>query len=396
MADKANELKAEKETDALKKLQAAAGFVDKSSVERLDWMYEQSFFNVADNDKAMNDPVASAIDKDTADVKALQESTAGSLFLKSSTKTTEDMLRKLREDPLFQIRRQEEAARASMMSNPLVVARLKKKEHKHAKKAEKKAKKAIKKQKKAEKKLAKAQGKLDKKKKKKSSSSSSDSSDSEEAGKKAAPSAGREEPAARAARAREGQLSPPPRRRDSPPPRGGRGAASSRSPRRGDRGGGGSRRSRSRSPRRRRGDEEALGPTNLKEKEESLGPTGNLVDKRAQFAEEISRRKDASLASRGAPRRMTDEEKLRRIQQMEADAKSHERSKDKRILAAELKDKEMEEKEMRMRMENKQEYFGKVKKDVYMGDSVGNVADRLKNQRHRRGKNLNDPLERDG
>ncbi|CAE8603095.1 unnamed protein product, partial [Polarella glacialis] len=43
MADKKNELLAEKETSALKKLQSAAGLVDKSStVERLDWMYEQT------------------------------------------------------------------------------------------------------------------------------------------------------------------------------------------------------------------------------------------------------------------------------------------------------------------------------------------------------------------
>merc|ERR1719261_1589870 len=97
-------------------------------------------------------------------MKALQESTAGSLFLKSATKTTEDMMRKLREDPLFQIRREEQAAKASLLANPLVQAKLQKKQEKASKKQDKKMKKAMKKEKKAA-----------KKGKKSSSSSSSDS-----------------------------------------------------------------------------------------------------------------------------------------------------------------------------------------------------------------------------
>merc|ERR1719502_2563693 len=96
----------------------------------------------------MNTPVAPQSDKDLADVKNLN-STAGSLFLKSATKTTEDTLRKIREDPLFQIRRQEQAAKESMMQNPLILARLKKKQEKMSKKDAKKAKKAAKKEKKA-------------------------------------------------------------------------------------------------------------------------------------------------------------------------------------------------------------------------------------------------------
>merc|ERR1712194_436386 len=124
------ELKAEKETSALKKLQAAAGFMDKPKVERLDWMYEQSALSKHDEDKSMNTPVQSQKDADVEAIKKLEESTAGSLFLKSATKTTEDMLRKLREDPLFQIRRQEQAAKDSMMANPLVKARLQQKAQK--------------------------------------------------------------------------------------------------------------------------------------------------------------------------------------------------------------------------------------------------------------------------
>merc|ERR1719238_2100180 len=102
-------------------------------------MYEQSAVQKQRTDEElMNSAVNADKDKDMENMKALQENTAGSLFLKSATKTTEDMLRKLREDPLFQIRREEQAARENMMANPLVVAKLKKKADKAAKKERKK------------------------------------------------------------------------------------------------------------------------------------------------------------------------------------------------------------------------------------------------------------------
>lgn len=379
MAEKENELQAEKETSALKKLQAAAGFVDKSSVERLDWMYEQSYFEKPDHDKLMNTPVADQKDKDLQDVKNLQESTAGSLFLKSATKTTEDMLRKLREDPLFQIRRQEEAARANMMSNPLVVARLKNKAEKQAKKADKKAKKkakkAEKKQKKALHKLAKAQNKL--KKKKKASSSSSDSDDSSSSSSHThAPSANIARSPAR--RSTPPMSSPHKRRRDSPP----------RSP---------PRRKMSpqkkASPPRSRARDEELGPS--VKKDEELGPSVSMVSKREEYETTVAQRKEAALASRGAPRRMSEDEKRRRLEQMQADAQRHEKGKDFRIADAERRDKEIEDREKEMRNTSNQKYFREIRQEAYMGDSSGNIGDRIRNQRHRRQKNMNDPLERE-
>merc|ERR1712113_595015 len=103
------------------------GLVDRSQVDRLDWMYEQSVAQKTTDEQRMNMPVPDQKDKDLEDVKSLGESTAGSLFLRSVTRTTEDTLRKLREDPLFQIRRQEQAARENMMANPLIMAKMKKK-----------------------------------------------------------------------------------------------------------------------------------------------------------------------------------------------------------------------------------------------------------------------------
>ncbi|CAK9114261.1 unnamed protein product [Durusdinium trenchii] len=291
--------------------------------ERLDWMYEQSAASVKPNDdELMNMPISAQKDKDIEDVKNLQSSTAGSLFLTSATKTTEDMVRKLREDPLFQIRRQEQAARDSMMANPLIMAKIKKKQEKAAKKAAKKEKKAAKKEEKALKKAS--------KKKKKSSSSSS----SEKA-----------QTAVPAKREREAREAEP--------------------------------------------DLSALGPSQI------------VVSKRLEHESRVKQQKDAALASRGlgkyagCNRRMTDEEKEQRVQQMRVDAKKHERMKDDRIASAEEREKQIEELEAKMREKSDQKYFRDLRKDAYAADAEMSVAERIKTQRHRRQRNINDPLERD-
>jgi len=331
MAGRSQELKAEQETDALKKLQAAAGLVERKEVERLDWMYEQSSATLQkDDDELMNMPVENGKDKDIEDVKNLDNSTAGSLFLKSATKTTEDMLRKLREDPLFQIRRQEQAARSDMMANPLIMAKIKRKQEKEAKKADKKAKKAAKKEKKAMKKASKAAGG----KVKKSSSDDSSASD-------APPAPARRPPAA-------------------------------------------SQGKRDRSPKREEPDLRAL------------GPSSSTLSAREERAQRIAQQKDAALASRGLGRRLTEEEKDKRVEMMRVDAKKHELHKDNRIAAAKKKDAEIEEQEEKMRKTSDQKYFREMRKDAYGGgDFEASLADRLKSQRHRRQKHLNDTLEKD-
>eukprot|EP00927_Polykrikos_kofoidii_P078214 TRINITY_DN7505_c0_g1_i1.p1 TRINITY_DN7505_c0_g1~~TRINITY_DN7505_c0_g1_i1.p1 ORF type:complete len:350 (+),score=102.00 TRINITY_DN7505_c0_g1_i1:77-1126(+) len=348
MADRANELNAERETRALAKLQAAAGLVDKPQIERLDWMYEQSAVQLKKTDEElMNMPVAGSVDKDLEDVKKLSENTVGSLFLRNATKTTEDMLRKLREDPLFQIRRQEQAARASILSNPLVMARMMKKEEKTDKKSRKKVKKAAKKEKKALKKAAKKMKKAAKRAKKSSSSSSSSSSNGSE----------HQEDAMRVAAAPASS-----RRRSSP------------------------------SQERRR--------TSSRERDEGtdlghLGPSGRMVRKREELAKLVADRRDAALASRGAPRRMDDSEKKRKLAEMAADAAKHDRMKDQRIAVAEAVQREQDEKDARGRQNSDQKYLRDLRHEAYVGDSDMTMADRLKSQRHRRAKNLNDPLERD-
>lgn len=348
MAERQNELKVERESSALKKLQALSGIAEKGTSERLDWMYEQSVAQKTDME-LMNAPVSSGADKDLDDVKALQTSTAGSLFLKGpATRTTEDMLRKLREDPLFQIRREEQAARESMLQNPLIQARLKQKQEKaskkNSKKDMKKAKKAAKKEKKAMKKAKKAMKKHSKKGAGSSSSSSSSS----------------------------GTAEAPATARTARPP-----AAVAQA----------SGRDRSRSGGRRTTREE---PLDLK----SLGPNMEFVKTREDRAAVIAERKKQAIESRGAPKRMDEDEKRRRLEQMSADARTHDATKSKRISAAEVKDKEQNELEAKQRATSDQKYFREMRQQAYMEEN-GSMADKLKNQKHRRQKGIIDDLEKD-
>lgn len=125
-----------------------------------------------------------------------------------------------------------------------------------------------------------------------------------------------------------------------------------------------------------------------------LGPAGDMVSARQEREERIAKQRDEALASRGAPRRMSDEEKKRRIEQMQSDATSHQRQKDIKIAHAEQRAKAIEELEAEMRQKSDQTVFKKMREDAYSGEN--SLADRLQNQRHRRQKNLNDNLERDG
>merc|ERR1712060_848599 len=98
--------------------------------------------------------------------------------------------------------------------------------------------------------------------------------------------------------------------------------------------------------------------------------------KREEYANTLAERKAAAIASRGAPRRMDEDEKRRRYEQMKKDAESHEKHKDKRIAAAEERDRHVEELEAKMRNQNDQSYFKEMRTDAYMGNSNANVADR--------------------
>merc|ERR1712136_406930 len=286
----------------------------------------------------------------------------------SVTRTSEDVLRKLREDPLFQIKKQEQVAREQMLSNPLVMAKVKQQQAKRAKKEAKRAKKEVKKEKKKVKKHMKKEIKNEKKrsghKKKKSSSSSSGSSDTDSSSdrevaiKREATSRATSRGNSSRCRAREGSASPR---------QGKKTRVESCHPGLG-----------SRAPSLRH-----------------LGPDSNTVDQREERAKRVAEQRDAALASRGATKRLNEEEKRQRLEEMQRTAARHEAHKDRRIADAELKAKEQDEADLHMRRTSDQKFFRGMREQAYM-QSEGSVADRLKSQRHRRQKHLNDPLERTG
>jgi len=167
-SDKRQRQLAEEENDReIKDLKVASGLLSTMQAERLDWMYEAtSSLKGKDQleDDLMNSAVPDQCDADIENMKKLSEGgVAGAIFLNTATSATRDMMSKLREDPMFQIRQQELLQRESILNNPLMKAKL---ERRNARKEDKKAKKEAKKAKKKEKKK--------KKKKKGDSSSSSD------------------------------------------------------------------------------------------------------------------------------------------------------------------------------------------------------------------------------
>lgn len=111
--DRMATLTKERQQLELKKLQADAGLLSERdvtlTVERMDWMYPNPVNDQKEKDEAhlLGKPVEDL----STNRRRLGENgdgyPGGSLFLKSLTKTSEDTLRKLREDPLMAIRQAE-------------------------------------------------------------------------------------------------------------------------------------------------------------------------------------------------------------------------------------------------------------------------------------------------
>jgi len=121
------ELEKERQKLQLRKLQADAGLISKRdmvlTLERMDWMYDcplQAQKEREQEDYLLGKPV----DQNRNNNLAATENVPCSLYLSSVTKTTEDTLRKLREDPLLLIRQAEHKQRRAIMSNPLLREKL--------------------------------------------------------------------------------------------------------------------------------------------------------------------------------------------------------------------------------------------------------------------------------
>merc|ERR1712232_211125 len=128
---------------------------------------------------------------------------------------------------------------------------------------------------------------------------------------------------------------------------------------------------------RDRGDRGSKGNSNLGPKDLThLGPQTSMVSQREEREAKLARQKEEALASRGAPRRMTEEEKAKRLAQMRADANTHELTKDKKIADAERKEKEIERLEAEIRNSNQKNFIGEIRQEAYM-ESTSSMADRL-------------------
>jgi len=119
------ELEKERQKLQLRKLQADAGLISRRemvlTIERMDWMYEcplQAQKEIEQEEYLLGKPLTSVGGSDNS-AKRIDD-VPGSLYLTSITKTTEDTLRKLREDPMLIIRQAEHKQRKAIMANPLL------------------------------------------------------------------------------------------------------------------------------------------------------------------------------------------------------------------------------------------------------------------------------------
>eukprot|EP00397_Hematodinium_sp_SG-2012_P052825 GEMP01062696.1.p1 GENE.GEMP01062696.1~~GEMP01062696.1.p1 ORF type:complete len:396 (-),score=123.83 GEMP01062696.1:53-1240(-) len=393
-ADARRQLSAKKNARDIKKLQAAAGGkMPNKEVERLEWMYEQTSTKTKEEieDDLMNTTIKDQKSEDVENMKKLQSNVAGSLFLKCATSATEDMMRKLREDPLFQIKQAELRRKESIMANPLLRDRIKIKHEKQDKKLGKKEKKLAKKEKKKEKKAKKKNKKCD-------TSSSSSSSPSRPRAPAAAPASRSDVLRQPASLNNDGRRSPPrsersprlpDRRKERSPER-----RKNRSPqRRKDRS---PERRKDRSPERRKGrSAERVRSDGAQRTRSRSKPRRDAVP--AAVSDRLKRRQEEEALKAKARGRgnqgLSAEEKARRLKDMMNDGKNHEEVKDAREKVFAEKEKEMEEVEKTLRGKHDRTVFKNMNQATYMSGTVS-MEDRLKSNRHRRQKGILDPLEK--
>ncbi|XP_047435485.1 pre-mRNA-splicing factor CWC25 homolog [Mugil cephalus] len=167
------ELKDERAREEMTKYAEETGAIKKKD-DRLDWMYQGPAGQVSRDEYLLGRP----IDKQITDQFEEPESgpsaetglLPGSIFSTNTPASSLDLAAKIREDPLFQIRKREEEKKREVLTNPVKMKKIKEMLRQNLdKKDKKKKRKKEKKEKKDDKERRK-----DKKHKKRSSSSSSD------------------------------------------------------------------------------------------------------------------------------------------------------------------------------------------------------------------------------
>ncbi|KAM8842752.1 pre-mRNA-splicing factor CWC25 homolog [Synchiropus picturatus] len=167
------ELKNERAREEMTRYAEETGAIKKKD-DRLDWMYQGSASQVSRDEYLLGRP----IDKQITDQYEEPESgpsaetglLPGSIFNPTTAASTLDMAAKIREDPLFQIRKREEEKKREVLTNPVKMKKIKEMLRLNLEK--KKKRKKDKKEKKGDKERRK-----EKKHKKRRSSSSSEDED---------------------------------------------------------------------------------------------------------------------------------------------------------------------------------------------------------------------------
>ncbi|CAN9510815.1 unnamed protein product [Ophioblennius macclurei] len=151
------ELKEERAREEMTRYAEESGTIKKKD-DRLDWMYQGAAGQVSRDEYLMGRP----IDKQITDQYEEPESgpsaetglLPGSIFNPATAASSLDMAAKIREDPLFEIRKREEAKKREVLTNPVKMKKIKemlrqnleKKEKKKKRKKEKKERRKEKKQ----------------------------------------------------------------------------------------------------------------------------------------------------------------------------------------------------------------------------------------------------------
>ncbi|XP_056599725.1 pre-mRNA-splicing factor CWC25 homolog [Triplophysa dalaica] len=148
------ELKSERAREEMTRYAQEKGALKKKD-DRLDWMYQGPAGQVSRDEYLLGRP----IDKQITDQYVEPESgpsaetglLPGSIFNPTSAASTNDMAAKIREDPLFEIRKREEDKKRGVLTNPVKMKEIQRMLRQNLEKEKKKKRKKDKKEKKEEK-----------------------------------------------------------------------------------------------------------------------------------------------------------------------------------------------------------------------------------------------------
>lgn len=163
------ELKEERAREEMTRYAQETGAVKKKD-DRLDWMYQGPSGQISRDEYLMGRPIDKQITQQYEEPESGPSTETGllpgSIFNPTGSASTNDMAAKIREDPLFEIRKREEEKKRGVLTNPVKMKEIQKMLRHNLEKEKKKKRKKDKKEKREEKERRK-----EKKHRKKSSSS---------------------------------------------------------------------------------------------------------------------------------------------------------------------------------------------------------------------------------